>query len=411
MFSALFHALGGPTMRQRDLRMLLLAMFLTELGVSAAFPLRLLYAQAHHATPAELGMMAGAFFLAPMLCQMPLGWLVDRWGRVPVLLFGMIGHAIIGVAYILFSSPVDLIGLRFLEGVVIAGIQPATAAYIADVVPEDRRAEAYGVLSAASSGGLLIGPLIGGIEGQQFGFARAYILSVVFESISVILVLAEVREPARHRDSQAHERPVPWRRFLTPPLLGAYATTFAFSSVMGVFSALWTIWIKDLGGSYTYIGFTFTAFAIPGILLGAIGGRMTDRWGIAPTVLRFGLLISVIYMSYGFVGNLAAILVLGIIEGVFLAFQQPAVQALLAAASPPEARGRAQGVAGLAGSIGGAGSAFLSLTLYHQSHPAPFVIAGVVMVAGTLAAALSAVWLKRHGPETAAFMALQAQAS
>ncbi len=180
MFSSLFRALGGRAMRQRDLRMLLIAVFLTELGVSAAFPLRLLYAQAHHATPAELGMMAGAFFLAPVLCQMPLGWLVDRWGRVPVLLFGMIGHAIIGVAYIIFNSPVDLISLRFLEGVVIAGVQPATAAYIADVTSEDHRAEAYGVLSAAGSGGLLIGPLFGGIVGQQFGFVGADMLSVVF---------------------------------------------------------------------------------------------------------------------------------------------------------------------------------------------------------------------------------------
>jgi len=411
MFSSLFHALGGRAMRQRDLRMLLLAVFLTELGVSAAFPLRLLYAQAHHATPTELGMMAGAFFLAPVLCQMPLGWLVDRWGRVPVLLFGMIGHAIIGVAYIIFNSPVDLICLRFLEGVVIAGVQPATAAYIADVTSEEHRAEAYGVLSAAANGGLLIGPLFGGIVGQQFGFASAYILSVVFESISVILVLTSVREPARHRDTHAHERLVSWRRFLTLPLLGAYAITFAYFSVMGVFTALWTIWIRDLGGSYTFIGFTFTAFAVPGILLGAIGGRTSDRWGIAPTILCFGLLISLIYVSYGFVGNLAAILVLGLIEGVFLAFQQPAVQALLAAASPPEARGRAQGVAGLAGSLGGAGSAFLSLTLYHWNHPVPFVGAGAVMIAGTLAAAFSAVWLKRHGPETATLVPLQAQAS
>ncbi len=398
-------------MRQRDLRMLLIAVFLTELGVSAAFPLRLLYAQTHHATPAELGMMAGAFFLAPILFQMPLGWLVDRWGRVPVLLFGMIGHAVIGVAYIFFNSPPELICLRFLEGVVIAGLQPATAAYIADVTSEDHRAEAYGVLAAASSGGLLIGPLIGGIVGQQFGFAAAYVLSVGFELISVVLVLIWVREPARHRDTHVHERSVPWRRFLTLPLLGAYAATFAFLIVMGMFTALWTIWIRDLGGSYTYIGFTFTAFALPGILFGAIGGRMSDRWGIARTLLCFGLLISVIYMSYGFVDNLIAILVLGVVEGIFLAFLQPAVQALLAGASPPEARGRAQGVAGLAGSLGGAGSAFFSLTLYHSNHAAPFVISGAVMIFGTLAAALSAVWLARHGPETRSWLALQTQVS
>src|ERR1700742_949740 len=91
MFAAVFRLLGGRALRQRNLRSLILAAFFTELGVSMAFPLRLLYAQAHHATPAELGMVAGVFYLAPLLFQMPLGWLVDRWGRVPVLLFGMTG--------------------------------------------------------------------------------------------------------------------------------------------------------------------------------------------------------------------------------------------------------------------------------------------------------------------------------
>jgi MFS family permease len=397
MFAAVFSTLGGRALRQPNLRSLILAAFFTELGVSMAFPLRLLYAQAHHATPAELGMIAGVFYLAPLLFQMPLGWLVDRWGRVPVLLFGMTGHAIIGVAYIFFNSPVDLICLRFLEGVVIAGVQPAAAAYIADVTAEEHRGEAYGVLAAALSGGILIGPLIGGLVGQQFGFVSAYALSAAVETVSVILVLVSVHEPSRHSDLHAGERALPWSRFLTPPLLGAYAATFATQIVMGIFSALWTIWVRDLGGSYTYIGLTFTVFAIPGILLGAIGGRAADRWGIAPTILRFGLLISLIYTSYGFVTNLVLLLVLGSVEGIFLAFQQPALQALLAAASPPEARGRAQGIAGLAGSLGGGSSAFFSLSLYHWNRPAPFVISGSFMVAGTIAATLSAVWLARHG--------------
>jgi MFS family permease len=397
--TAVFRPLGGRALCQGNLRSLILAAFFTELGVSMAFPLRLLYAQAHHATPAELGMFAGVFFLAPVLFQMPLGWLVDRWGRVPVLLFSMAGHAIIGVAYIFFSSPTDLICLRFLEGVVIAGVQPAAAAYIADVTAEEHRAEAYGVLSAAMSGGLLIGPLFGGLVGQQFGFVSAYALSAAVEAVSVVLVVVSVREPARHRAVHAEEHTLPWSRFFTVPLLGAYAITFTTQIIAGIFSALWTIRLHDLGGSYTYIGFIYTVFAIPGILLGAVGGRAADRWGMAPTLLRFGLLIGLIYIAYGFMTSLALFPVLCAVEGIFLAFQAPAQQALLAAASPPEARGRAQGIAGLVGSLGGAGSAFFSLSLYHWNRPAPFVISGTFMAVGAIAAALGAVWLVRHDPE------------
>src|ERR1039457_6332672 len=100
MLRRVLEAIGGRALYQKDLRSLVLAVLLTEMGVSIAFPLRMLYAQAHHATPTELGLIASVFFLATIVVQVPLGWLVDRWGRVPVLLLGTAGHACVGAAYI-----------------------------------------------------------------------------------------------------------------------------------------------------------------------------------------------------------------------------------------------------------------------------------------------------------------------
>ncbi len=395
MFATVARTLGGRVMRQQQLRTLLLAAFCTELGVAMAFPLRLLYAQAHGATPAELGLFASVYVLAPVLVQLPVGWLVDRWGRVPVLAVSLAGHALIGLAYIVFTAPAELIGLRFFEGAVLAGVQPAAAAYIADVTVEGQRAEAYGVLSATLSGGLLLGPLVGGVAGQTWGFGAAYALSAAVEAVAVALLVARVREPQRPRCGPAEERALPWRRLLAPPLLGAYAAIGATQIIMGLFSALWTIRLHDLGGSYTYIGVIYTVFALPGLLLGALGGRAADRWGLAPTLLSFGLAIGLIYAGYGFVTNLTVLPFLCALEAVLLAFQAPALQALLAAASPAEARGRAQGIAGLVGALGGGSAALVSLALYHWSQPAPFVLSGVVMAAGALAAALGALRLTR----------------
>jgi MFS family permease len=396
LVAALLALIGGRAMRQRDLRTLVSAVFLTELGVSAAFPLRILYAQAHHATPVQLGLMGSAFFLAPLLVQLPLGWLVDRWGRVPVLVLGTATHAAIGIAYIFFNTPEELIALRFLEGGAVAAIQPATNAYVADVAPETQRAEAYGTLSAAMSGGLLIGPLIGGLIGQGAGFAPAYVFSAAIEALAVLLVLAFLREPAHHAEHHEQQSALSWRRVISVPLLGAYASFFCFQVVMGLLASLWTIWMRDLGASFTYIGITFTVFALPQLFLGAFAGRASDRFGRAPVLLWSGLLISLVYMSYGVVTSLALLLVLGIVEGIFLVFQLPAAQGLLADASPPALRGRIQGMAALAGSVGGAGSAFISLPLYHQHPMAPFFLAGAVMGAGSVMSAFGAVRLARQ---------------
>ena len=399
MLSGLLRVLGGSAMRQPALRTLYLVVLLSELGVSAVFPLRLLYAQAHHATPAQLGLMAGGFFLAPMLVQVPIGWLIDRWGRVPVLNLGVGAHALLGIAYLLFSTPVDLIVLRFLEGVAVAAVLPSVNAYIADATETAGRAEAFGVLSATINAGLFVGPLVGGIVGQRAGFTPAYLMGAAFDAAAAVLVFARVREPVR-QGGVAGERERTrgsWRDVLSLPLLGAYAAAFSTQIVFGTLSALWAIWVRDLGGSYIYIGLTFSVFALPQIALGAFSGRLTDRVGRAPLLLGAGLAISAIYASYAAVTNLGLILALGVVEGVALVLLQPAQQSLLADASPAAARGRVEGLAGVAGGLGGSGAALLSLPLYHASHQAPFLVAAAVMACGSVVAAASAALLARRG--------------
>jgi len=187
-----------------------------------------------------------------------------------------------------------------------------------------------------------------------------------------------------------------WRGLISVPLLGAYAIFFTGQVVIGMLSALWAIWITDLGGSYVYLGATFTVFALPQIFFGAIAGRASDRWGRGPLLLISGMLISLIYVAYGFTASLVVIIVLGAVEGLILIFQLPAAQSLLADASPAAARGRVQGVAGFAGAIGGAGSAYASLPLYHSNHGLPFILVGVVMAIGSILGAMGAAVLTRR---------------
>jgi len=402
VFSKIMRMVGGSALGRGDVTLLYAAMFLSFLGTSVVFPLRLLYARAQHATPVELGLMASSFLVAPVVAQLPAGWLVDRWGRVPVLMTGMVAHALISLLYIVLNTPLDLIGLRFIEGVSVAAIRPAVSAYIADVTPEDHRSEAYGVLSATFSGGLLIGPLVGGVIGQYLGFAAAYGVNVAIEVVAVGLIWGRLREPVVQKvevsgtGDLAAGRSVRWRRLLSLPLLGVYLAIFCAQSVMGMMGALWSIWISDLGGSEAYIGATFTVFALPQIFLGAFAGRMSDRLGRALLITVSGVLVSVIYVAYGFVANLGWIMALGVLEGIIFVFGQPAAQGLLADASPPEARGRAQGLSGVFGALGGASFAFASLPLYHVARPLPWILAGVVMTAGSIVAGLGALVYERR---------------
>lgn len=400
MLSSTIRLLGGYAVTRRELRMLFAATFLSFLGASITFPLRMLYAQAHGASPTQLGLLAASFLAGMLVLQLPMGILVDRWGRVPVLLIGLIAHPVLSILYVPLSSPVDIIVLRFLEGATVAAFQPATAAYIADVTPEDRRAEAYGALGATLNLGLLLGPLIGGVIGQELGFTAAFVVNFAVEVLAVPLVLGRVHEPRMHIVHEAKEERVPWRALLSVPLASAYASMFALQVAFGVLGALWAIWVNDLGGSYTYIGLTFSLFALPQIFFGASAGRLADRFGRAPFLIMSGLVAGSIYASYALLHNLYVIAALGVLEGIVIVFQQPIAQSLLADASPAGARGRVQGVSGFIGAVGGGAASFAALPLYHNQHGAPFLGAGLVMAVGSCLAAAGAALYDHSQRET-----------
>jgi MFS family permease len=233
---------------------------------------------------------------------------------------------------------------------------------------------------------------VGGLLGQYYGFTTAFVVNVAIEVLAVPLVIGHVHEPPRHAATAEHDAPgalpTSWRALFSVPLLVVYGVFFCLQVTMGVLSALWPIWIHDLGGSYTYIGATVTVFAIPQLILGASAGRLVDRRGPAPFLAASGILAGLIYAGYAVITDLAVILLLGIVEGVVTVVQQPIAQGLLAASSPLQARGRTQGIAGTAGAIGGSIAAFAAVPLYRYSAPLPFLLLGAIVAVGSVVAAV-----------------------
>ncbi|HEX5713890.1 MAG TPA: MFS transporter [Solirubrobacterales bacterium] len=103
-----------------------------------------------------------------------------------------------------------------------------------------------------------------------------------------------------------------------------------------------------LGGGDIAVGIVIGAYAISGLLLRPIAGRLADRRGRKPTVLVGGLLLCVsglLYLSeLGLAGLIVARLVLGAGEGAVYT----AGSAWIIDLAPPARRGRVLGLYGLA---------------------------------------------------------------
>jgi MFS transporter, DHA1 family, tetracycline resistance protein len=122
-----------------------------------------------HGDTARAAYIVGVFGTVWALMQFVfspvLGALSDHYGRRPVVLLSNFG---LGLDYIVMALAPTLWWLfvgRVISGITSASFSTASA-YIADVTPPEKRAGAFGMLSAAFGLGFVLGPALGGVFGE-----------------------------------------------------------------------------------------------------------------------------------------------------------------------------------------------------------------------------------------------------
>ena len=357
------------------------------LGVGFILPLRALYGRSVGASSGEIGLMASSALLTGFLAAPIIGRLSDRLGHGYVLFAGLVIHTLLVLAYIPIENPVLLIALRGLEGIAVVGILPPARALANTLAPPTRQAETLGLLSAAQTVGILLGPTLGLLLASAVGYHDAFLVAAA--PLAAGAALAWFYLPRRAilvvgadaSSSRASARAA----LFTQPLLLAYSMQIVLATTQGVGAAVWTIYMADLGATPLMIGLSFTTFAIPIIVLAPIAGRMADRTGRYWYVL-FGIAVcGVLFIIYGLPINPIWLVILSVPEGIAAAFARTATDGLLADATPPAMRGRIQA----AYSAAGTGSAFVVATvsgfIYGLYRGLPFLLVGAIFLAATVA--------------------------
>ena len=229
----------------RPMVLILFTVFLDLLGIGLIFPIGPFFASAFGASPFEVGLLFTMFSVAQFLTIPILGTLSDRYGRRPILLFGIAGEV---VGYLVFGSASSLTMLyisRLVAGASSGNIGAAQA-YIADISTPRERTRSFGLLGAAVSVGFLFGPALGGFLGQIDlrlpAYAAAVLVLVNF--ISVLIWLPESLPPElrSHRPLRSGLDPfgvlvmLLRRPLLRAPLAATFLCNFAFSGFIATFA-------------------------------------------------------------------------------------------------------------------------------------------------------------------------------
>ena len=144
----------------KQLWVLMATVFIDMVGGLMVFPLLPFYAKRLGATDFMAALLVTAFFLAQAITSPLWGRLSDRYGRRPMILVGLLSSAAAYVLFGLASALWILFVSRLVQGAG-GGTTGVVQAYVTDAVEPQERAKALGWISAATSAGVMLGPLLG----------------------------------------------------------------------------------------------------------------------------------------------------------------------------------------------------------------------------------------------------------
>jgi EmrB/QacA subfamily drug resistance transporter len=128
--------------------------------------------------PVQLSWVATAFLVSSAVCLVPFGRLADIVGRRRVFLAGMMLFTSSGLGCAFAPSAAVLIGLRALQGVGAAMIFGTGLAILTSVFPPGERGRVIGLNASAVYIGLSVGPFVGGVLTQRWGWPSVFMAGV-----------------------------------------------------------------------------------------------------------------------------------------------------------------------------------------------------------------------------------------
>jgi MFS family permease len=323
------------------------ASFVDRVGGTLIFPFFALYiTQKFDVGMTQAGVLIGVFSFSGLIGNMLGGALTDRFGRRVMVLFGLVFSALSSVAMGLVNELYVFYILAVIVGFLSDIAGPAWQAMIADILPEEKRAEGFGILRVVGNMAWIVGPSIGGLMA-----ARSYLMLFVMDAVSSLITAVIIYRMIPETMPEMAQEGAPssmlatlagYRKVLTDRLYMAYIIVSMLMLVvyLQMYNTL-SVYLRDVHGvSPQGYGFLLTMSAVTVIFLQFWVTRRAKKY---PPFLMMALgaaFYLVGFSMYGFVSAYALFVTAVVLITFGEMIVMPVGQALAANFAPEDMRGR-----------------------------------------------------------------------
>lgn len=155
--------------------------FIITLGLYTIEPIITVYVGKLSSGTSHVALIAGLVFsasgLANVIAAPQLGRLSDKIGAHKVILFALLAAGIIYIPQAFVTNPWQLMGLRFLLGLTMGGLNPSVNILIKKITPGSLTGRIFGITISAGYLGVFAGAVMGGQISAAFGIRHVFYIT------------------------------------------------------------------------------------------------------------------------------------------------------------------------------------------------------------------------------------------
>jgi MFS family permease len=332
--------------------------FIDRIGGALIFPFFALYLTSKFGVGmTDVGVLFATFSISSFAGSAVGGALTDRFGRKGIIIFGLFASSMSALAMGFANSFQAFFALALFVGILADVSGPAHQAMVADILPEDKRADGYGILRVAFNLSVTIGPAIGGLLAAK-SYLALFITDAAISLLTVVLVALFIPETKPKAHPGVPEptvassfagygkviRDTAFMLFLGAVLLQVF-TYMNMNTTLGVYLR------NEHGTSEWHYGMLLSLNAAMVVLMQFPITRRITKYP-PMLMMAFGTLLYALgFGMYGFVFGYPMFMLAMIIITVGEMIVAPVSQALVASFAPEDMRGRYMAISGFSWGI------------------------------------------------------------